>query len=93
MKKHMAMIVVGVAAISSSMTKSATAEAQNKFKSPVQVFILAGQSNMEGLGGIQTLDELGNEPTTHGELLKKVKKSDGSFVVRDDVFCVLSAPR
>ncbi len=52
----------------------------------LKVFILAGQSNMEGCGGIQTLDQLGNEPTTHGELLKKIKKSDASYVVRDDVF-------
>lgn len=26
---------------------------------PIKVFLLAGQSNMEGYGGIQTLDELG----------------------------------
>jgi len=52
----------------------------------LKVFILAGQSNMEGHGGLQTLDQLGNEPTTHGELLKKIKKSDGSYIVRDDVF-------
>jgi hypothetical protein len=52
----------------------------------LKVFILAGQSNMEGHGGLQTLDQLGNEPTTHGELLKKIKNSDGSYIVRDDVF-------
>jgi len=54
-------------------------------KGPVKVFILAGQSNMEGLGGIKTLDALGEHPT-HGHLLKKIKNEDGSFVVRDDVF-------
>ena len=51
----------------------------------MKVFILAGQSNMEGHGGIRTLDELGAHPTL-GHLLKKIKKADGSFVVRDDVF-------
>jgi hypothetical protein len=51
----------------------------------VKVFLLAGQSNMEGLGGIRTLDALGEHPT-HGHLLKKIKNDDGSFVVRDDVF-------
>ena len=56
-----------------------------KFKGPVKVFILAGQSNMEGHAGVRTLDRLGEEPT-HGYLLKKIKKADGSFVVRDDVF-------
>jgi len=55
------------------------------FKGPVKVFILAGQSNMEGHAGIMTLDRLGEHPT-HGYLLKKIKKDDGSFVVRDDVF-------
>jgi alpha-galactosidase len=58
---------------------------QGKFKGPVKVFILAGQSNMEGHAGVQTLDRLGEHPT-HGYLLKKIKKADGSFVVRDDVF-------
>lgn len=57
----------------------------NSFAKPLKVFILAGQSNMEGNGGVQTLDQLGKHPT-HGHLLKKIKKADGSFVVRDDVF-------
>jgi len=54
-------------------------------KGPVKVFILAGQSNMEGYGGIKTIDELGAHPT-QGQLLKKIKRDDGSFVERDDVF-------
>ena len=55
------------------------------FAKPLKVFILAGQSNMEGHAGVMTLDQLGKHPT-HGYLLKKIKKEDGSFVVRDDVF-------
>jgi alpha-galactosidase len=55
------------------------------FAKPLKVFILAGQSNMEGHAGVMTLDRLGEHPT-HGYLLKKIKKEDGSFVVRDDVF-------
>jgi len=58
---------------------------RQEFKGPVRVFILAGQSNMEGHAGVQTLDRLGEHPT-HGYLLSKIKKDDGSFVVRDDVF-------
>jgi hypothetical protein len=58
---------------------------RQEFKGPVKVFILAGQSNMEGHAGVQTLDRLGEHPT-HGYLLKKIKNDDGSFVVRDDVF-------
>jgi hypothetical protein len=58
---------------------------QEQFQGPLKVFILAGQSNMEGHGGVKTLDRLGEHPT-HGHLLKKIKKDDGAFVVRDDVF-------
>lgn len=65
--------------------QSVTAKPQRQFKGPVKVFILAGQSNMEGHAGVQTLDRLGEHPT-HGYLLKKIKNADGSFVVRDDVF-------
>jgi len=54
-------------------------------KAPVRVFVLAGQSNMEGYGGIVTLDELGKHPT-QGSLLKKIKKDDRTFLSRDDVF-------
>ena len=53
-------------------------------RSPVRVFILAGQSNMEGYGGINTLDELGEHPTLGG-LAKKIRRDDRSFVQRDDV--------
>jgi alpha-galactosidase len=67
------------------LASALTAHAGEAGKSPVKVFILAGQSNMEGLGGIKTLDALGAHPT-HGQLLKKIKKEDGSFVERDDVF-------
>ena len=58
---------------------------RQKFKGPVKVFILAGQSNMEGMGSNNILDRLGEHPTL-GYLLKKIKNDDGSFVVRDDVF-------
>jgi alpha-galactosidase len=54
-------------------------------RKPLKVFILAGQSNMQGYGRITTIDALGLDPT-YGHLLKKIKNPDGSFVVRDDVF-------
>jgi alpha-galactosidase len=50
----------------------------------VKVFILAGQSNMEGHGQIRSLDHLGEHPE-HGHLLKKLKAPDGTWAVRDDV--------
>jgi hypothetical protein len=51
---------------------------------PVKVFVLAGQSNMEGFGGLRTLDALGEHPAS-AELLRRIRKEDGTFVVRDDV--------
>lgn len=52
---------------------------------PVKVFILAGQSNMEGQGAISTLNWLGEDPT-YGHLLGKIKNEDGSWKTRDDVW-------
>ena len=50
----------------------------------VKVFILAGQSNMEGHGQVRSLDWLGQHPK-YGHLLKKLKNADGSWAIRDDV--------
>lgn len=54
-------------------------------KGPVKVFILAGQSNMQGQGALKTLDWLGKHPT-HGHLLEKLKNKDGSYTAREDVW-------
>jgi hypothetical protein len=65
-------------------------------KSPVKVFILAGQSNMEGQSvvdltgkdyndGKGTLATLVNDPVK-GPLLKHLKGADGKWTVRDDVW-------
>ncbi len=53
-------------------------------KGKVKVFILAGQSNMEGHGQVSSLEHLGNHPK-YGGLLKKLKNPDGSWAVRKDV--------
>ncbi|MHC4745020.1 MAG: sialate O-acetylesterase, partial [Planctomycetota bacterium] len=50
----------------------------------VKVFILAGQSNMEGHGQVRSLDQLGKHPK-YGHLLRKLKNAGGSWAVRDDV--------
>ena len=65
--------------------QAVAAKPQQHFTGPVKVFILAGQSNMEGHAGVKTLDRLAEHPT-HGDLLKKIKNPDGTYVVRDDVF-------
>ncbi len=61
-------------------------------KSPVKVFILAGQSNMEGHGVIQgrpgqkgTLETLTQEPATAARY-KHLLDKDGQWIVRDDVW-------
>src|SRR5689334_21794643 len=62
---------------------------------PVKVFILAGQSNMEGQavvdlagkdynGGKGTLVELMKDPVK-AKMLKHLRNDDGSWKVRDDV--------
>jgi len=50
----------------------------------VKVFILAGQSNMEGYGMIGSLSHLGNHPK-YGGLLKEIKDRHGAWVTRSDV--------
>jgi len=50
----------------------------------VKVFILAGQSNMEGHGQIRSLPVLGEHPK-YGHLLNMLQNDDGSWAVRDDV--------
>ena len=50
----------------------------------VKVFILAGQSNMEGHGQVHSLDILGEHPA-HGHHLQSLKADDGTWAVRDDV--------
>jgi alpha-galactosidase len=79
------MLAMALAASAAMAQQAETSKPRQELKGPVKVFILAGQSNMEGHAGVQTLDRLGEHPT-HGDLLKKVKNADGSFVVRDDVF-------
>jgi hypothetical protein len=44
---------------------------------PLKVYILAGQSNMEGHARVEVLDYLGDDPKT-APLLAEIKNSDGS---------------
>ncbi|MEI6217912.1 MAG: sialate O-acetylesterase [bacterium] len=54
-------------------------------KGPVKVFILAGQSNMDGQADIKTIDYLG-EDKKYGFLLKTFKPDGKNFVKREDVW-------
>ncbi|MCX5656182.1 MAG: sialate O-acetylesterase [Planctomycetota bacterium] len=60
-------------------------------KSPVKVFILAGQSNMEGQGAIHghkkgTLETLVKDPAS-ADRFKHLVDRNGKWVVRNDVWC------
>lgn len=52
---------------------------------PLKVYILAGQSNMEGHARTTVVDYMGEDPVS-APLLKKIKKPDGSFRMIDDVW-------
>ena len=52
---------------------------------PLKVFILAGQSNMEGHARIETFDYLGEDPAT-APLLKMMRGTDGKPRVADHVW-------
>ena len=84
------------AALAAGFGQARTAPAQQGGKSPVQVFILAGQSNMEGHGEIKakpnstnggkgTLEYLIKNPATAARF-KHVVDGSGNFVVRNDVW-------
>ena len=52
---------------------------------PLKVFILAGQSNMEGHAKIETFDYIGDDPAT-APLLKQMRGADGKARVCDHVW-------
>lgn len=52
---------------------------------PLKVFILAGQSNMEGHAAISTFDYIGKDPLT-APILKEMRNADGTPRVCDKVW-------
>lgn len=52
---------------------------------PLKVFILAGQSNMEGPANIKTFDYIGDDPRT-APMLKEMVGPDGKAVVCDHAY-------
>ena len=66
-------------------------------KGSVKVFILAGQSNMEGHGVVQgtqkgSLETLSKDPISAARY-KHLLDKDGKWIVRDDVYLYYYAPR
>ena len=45
---------------------------------PLKVYILAGQSNMQGLGSVETFDYIGDDPAT-APLLKEMRLASFSY--------------
>lgn len=58
---------------------------QAAFAEPLKVFILAGQSNMQGHAHVSTVEAMRLNPEA-APFLKKIKTDDGGFVVCDDVW-------
>lgn len=58
---------------------------QSAWAGPLRVFILAGQSNMEGHAKIETFDYLGDDPAT-APLLKQMRDEDGKPRVCEGVW-------
>lgn len=52
---------------------------------PIKVYILAGQSNMEGHAQVSTFDYIGDDPRT-APLLKEMRSADGKYTVADHVW-------
>src|SRR5210317_405130 len=52
---------------------------------PLKVYILAGQSNMEGHAAVRVMDHVGTDPKT-APMLKDMKNEAGEPVVCDDVY-------
>jgi len=79
-------------AASTALVLAGAARGEQPGKSPLKVFILAGQSNMEGHGVIQgtpgqkgTLETLCRDPATAARY-KHLLDEDGNWIVRDDVW-------
>ena len=70
-----------------ALTRAANArrERRDPNRRTLRVFLLAGQSNMEGKGAVNTLEHLGDDPAL-GYLLKDLRTEEGEWRVRDDVW-------
>ncbi len=72
-KRYASVIAVGVLLCGSAMAR------------PLKVYILAGQSNMEGHAQVRTFDHIGMDPET-APLLKKMRNADGTARVCEKVW-------
>ena len=71
------------AVLAASLLAASNVEAVDRTR-PIKVFILAGQSNMEGKAKVSLLEYQAAQPATR-DLFKHLQK-DGKWVARDDVW-------
>ncbi len=76
--RRLLMVVVVVACVAGMLAGQAPA-------APLKVYILAGQSNMQGQAKIETFDYIGDDPAT-APLLKSMLGPDGTPRVCEDVW-------
>jgi len=82
-RSHLSSITTGfVAAILAVFTSTAIAAPAKK---PLKVFILAGQSNMEGHAWVGTFDYMARDPVT-APILKEMRNADGTARVCEKVW-------
>ncbi len=76
---------IPLAAFSLCAILLATAHSASAQPKPLKVFILAGQSNMEGHAKVETFDYIGDDPAT-APLLKQMRGPDGKPTVCEEVW-------
>ncbi len=75
-------LIVPCALLALLLVAGTPASAQSK---PLRVFILAGQSNMEGHAKVETFDYIGDDPAT-APLLKQMRGADGKPTMCEGVW-------
>ena len=81
------MAVLATAMITPAAASIALAEGQPVGRGPVKIFLMAGQSNMEGHAKLSTIDFLGEDSDpARAALLKKFKPDGKKLVTREDVW-------
>jgi hypothetical protein len=83
--QHSALNVGMAAFLSLSMCAVIAQSAEKESKSPLKIYILAGQSNMEGHAKIETFDYIGDDPAT-APILNEMRAPDGTPRVCENVW-------
>lgn len=86
MSYHRSALNAGMAAfLALTMCPIFAQSAEKDGKSPLKIYVLAGQSNMEGHARIETFDYIGDDPATV-PILKEMRAPDGTPRVCENVW-------